>query len=216
MKTSNRIQRFALVCAASLLFNGCFLKPVTVRTRQFVLVPIPAAEPPAAATAPLSVGVGFVKMPEYLLKDEVAICKGANEIEYLEDTLWAERLDRGFQRTLAADLSKLLPSAQMYLTAWGRDQVAVALFVSVERFDVDLKGQGTLVASWRLGAPGNDKPLKSGQVRLAHPGASPRGNPQVIVTTMSALTGELSRDLAREIRSSLQPPIQNSSEQHHP
>ncbi len=67
MKSSNCILRFGLVCAASLLLNGCFLKPVTVSTRHFVLVPIPASERPADATARLSVGVGSVKMPEYLL-----------------------------------------------------------------------------------------------------------------------------------------------------
>jgi uncharacterized lipoprotein YmbA len=204
MKPSDRILPFALVCAAALLVSGCFLKPVTVSTRHFVLAPIPASEHAAAAAAPLSVGVGFVKMPEYLLSDAMAVRKGPGEIEYLEDALWAERLNRGFQRTLAADLSILLPSNRVYLSAWERDQVMVALFVRVEQFDVDSHGQGALLASWRLSDPRSEKLLKSGEIRLARTGASPRGHPEAIAATLSALTADLSRQLVPAIHESAQ------------
>src|SRR5438552_751127 len=84
-----------LVCAAGLLLSGCFLKPVTVSTRRFILAPIPASEhlsplphrgrgqgEGASIPQQLSVGVGFVKMPAYLLRNSIVVRKGANEIEY--------------------------------------------------------------------------------------------------------------------------------------
>ena len=138
-------------------------------------------------------------MPSYLLRNSLAVRNGANEIEYLEDARWAERLDQCFQRTLAANLSRLLPSDSVYLSDWGRDQVRVRVLINVEQFDVDTGGQGTLVAQWRLSAPETDVPLKSGHARVVWTGASPLGNPEVIATTLSNLAAEFSRDLAQSI-----------------
>ena len=203
-----RCVQFVLVCAAGLLVSGCLLKPVTVSTRRFILAPIPASEHASAAGEPLSVGVGFVKMPAYLLRNSIALRKGPNEIDYLEHGLWGERLDQSFQQTLAANLSLLLPSDRVFLSAWERDQVKVRVFVHVEQFDVDTQGRGTLIASWRITPPASDKLLKNGQARLAQTGPAPRGNPQVIVTMLSALAAELSRELAQAIHQSaeLNPP----------
>jgi hypothetical protein len=76
--------------------------------------------------------------------------------------------------------------------------------VSVEQFDVDAEGRGTLLAGWRLTAAGSEKPIKSGQVRLIRPGPPPRGNPQAIAATLSALLAEFSRELVPALRESAQ------------
>jgi len=190
----------ALVCV---ILSGCVLKPVTVSTRHFNLAPIPAGEPRPAAGAGaehLSIGIGFVKMPSYLLHNSIAVRNGANEIEYLDDALWSERLDESFQQDLAANLAGLLPSDSIYLTDWGHSQVTVTVYISVQQFDVDVTGRGTLIAQWRITVPGSDVPLKSGRTRLERTGASPRGKPEVIAETMSDLAARFSRDLARSIR----------------
>jgi uncharacterized lipoprotein YmbA len=187
----------------SALISGCMLKPVTVSTRHFALAPIPTSEPSSVArgaSEPLSVGIGFVKMPSYLLRNSMAVRNGANEIEYLDDALWSERLDESFQRDLAANLADLLPSDSIYLTDWGHNQVMAAVYISVQQFDVDINGHGTLIAQWRITAPGSAVPLKSGRTRLERTGASPRGKPEVIAETLSDLTAQFSRDLAQSIR----------------
>ncbi len=142
-------------------------------------------------------------MPPYLLRKSMAIRNGANEIEYIEDALWGERLDQCFQRTLAANLSRLLSSDHIYLGDWGREQVQARVFIDVQQFDVDTSGHGNLNAQWRITAPDSDIPLKSGRARLDRSGASPRGNPGVVATTLSDLTAEFSRDLAQSIRESV-------------
>jgi hypothetical protein len=76
------------------------------------------------------------------------------------------------------------------------------VFINVEQFDIDTQGHGTLIASWRITAPGSEKLLKSGQTRLTRTGPVPRGKPQVIVATLSALTAEFSRELAQAIHQS--------------
>jgi uncharacterized lipoprotein YmbA len=203
---------FAAVCG--IFFTGCLLKPATVSTRHFVLAPVVTNGPVPAATKDLSVGIGFVKMPSYLLQTSMAVRDGANEIEYLEDARWGERLDQCFQRTVAANLSRLLPSEDIYLTDWSRERANVAVFINVEQFDVDAHGRGTLIAAYRITVPNADTPSKSEQVRLIRTGASPRGKPEIIATTMSGLAAEFSRELAESIRESVKssPSVQASSD----
>ena len=136
---------FRSLAAAALgaTVTGCF-SPHTVATRHFILTPAPAT---AAATSDVRLGVGVVKMPDYLLSNSLAVRKSAGEIGYLEGALWAERLDKGFTRVLAADLSAMIPTDQVLLGAWRTDDVTLEVHVTVEQFDVDQGGTGTLVAS---------------------------------------------------------------------
>ena len=205
MKSLARFRRLTWVSAVCVLLAGCLLKPTTVTTRSFVLTPMPASERGTAATGHLAVGVGLVKMPPYLLRTSMAIRKGTNEIEYSETALWAERLDNSFQRTLAANLATLLPTDQIRLSAWQREEVALAVYVNVEQLDVDSQGRGTLLAWWRITTPSGDKLLKNGESRLNRGGPSPYANPQTMATTLSDLTADFSRALAQAIRESAPP-----------
>jgi uncharacterized lipoprotein YmbA len=199
MKSNLVLLAFAI---AGMLLTGCLSRPPTINARHFVLAPISTNESAPAAAKHLSVGIGFVKMPSYLLRKTIVVRNGANEIQYIEDAMWAERLDQSFQRTLAANLSWLLPSDSIYLSDWGRDQVRVRVFINVQQFDVDTDGRGTLIVQWQIASPDSDTPLKSGQTSLARIGASPRGNPKIIAATLSELAGEFGRELALSIRES--------------
>ncbi len=122
-------------------------------------------------------GVGQVKLPAYLFDTSLAVRKGTNEIDYLPSALWAERLDTGFQRVLAANLATLLPTDQIRLSAWRSEDVAAEVYVTIEQFDVDATGRGVLVAWWRILSPGGEKTLKAGESRLARQGPSPDAEP---------------------------------------
>jgi uncharacterized lipoprotein YmbA len=196
------LSRIAFVAIVSTLLTGCLFKPKAVSTRHFVLTPISTIEPTGAATEQLSVGISHVKMPSYLLQSSIAVRNGANEIEYLDNASWGERMDQSFQQTLAANLSRLLASDRIYLTDWARDQVKVRVFINVQQFDVDTSGHGTLLAQWRITSPDNDTPLKSGHTQLARTGALARGQPAVVAATLSDLEADFSRDLAQSIRES--------------
>jgi uncharacterized lipoprotein YmbA len=191
-----KIPQFLVAAALCVTAAGCF-SPHTVATRHFILSPAPSA---TAASSGIRVGVGVVKMPAYLTGNSLAVRKDAGEIIYLESALWAERLDNGFARVLAADLSAKIPTDQVRLGAWRADAVTVEVHVTVEQFDVNQAGQGTLVAWWRITAPGGAKVLKSGEARLTRAGKSPASDSQNIVTTLSELTAEFSGTLAQAIR----------------
>ncbi len=190
---------FALSLCAGLA--GCgFLKPAKSMTRQFVLTPLPAAGQAATPSGAISVGVGQVKTPAYLFNTSLAVRKGTNEIDYLTDVLWAERLDGSLQRVLAANLATLLPTDQIRLSAWRSEDVAAEVHVTIEQFDVDSRGRAVLVAWWRVLAPGGEKTLKAGECRVTRQGPSPDANPSGAIATLSDLVADLSRQLAQALK----------------
>jgi len=184
----------ACVCLSSCLS----LKPARATARYFVLSPLPGTATPGSPTP--GVGVGQVKLPAYLFRNSLAVRKGTNEVEYLEGALWAEQLSGGFQRVLAANLAALLPTDQVRLSTWRREDVAMEVYVTVEQFDVDSTGVGVLVAWWRILSPGGDRILKAGQFRATLQGAPPQTDPLGATATLSELLGDLSRELAKTTR----------------
>jgi len=189
---------FSITLCAGL--TGCgFLKPAHATARHFVLTPLPATGPVTSLPGTLAVGVGQVKLPTYLFDTSLAVRKGTNEVEYLPTVLWAERLDTGIHRVLAANLATLLPTDQVRLSAWRSEDVSVEVYVAIERFDVDASGHGVLVAWWRILSPGGEKMLKAGEVRLTRQGPTPDANPSGAIATLSDLMADLSRQLAQAI-----------------
>jgi uncharacterized lipoprotein YmbA len=192
--------------------TGCFgfLKPARSTARRFVLTPVPDDVPAKVAPGALAVGVGQVKLPDYLFDSSLAVRKGTNEVVYQPLTLWAERLDTGLQRVLAANLATLLPTDQIRLSTWRIDDVAAEVYVTIERFDVDSKGQGVLIAWWRILSPGGEKTLKAGKCQLTRQGPSPDADPSGAIATMSDLLAELSRQLAQTLQETM-PALRPSS-----
>ncbi len=195
-----KLRRLPALAAISLcvLAAGCIFKPTTVTTHSYILSPLAAAEDSAPASH-LAIGVGIVKLPPYLLRRSVAVREGTNEVRYLEGSLWAEYLDQSFQRTLAANLSRLLHTDRIRQSAWQRHEISLAVYVSIERFDVNQEGVGVLSAWWRLTSPGGDKVLKSGQSDLRIEGPKPTENAGSIVRTLSELNAQLSQTIAQAI-----------------
>jgi uncharacterized lipoprotein YmbA len=188
-----RFSAFPLVFASlsGVLLSGCLLKTATVPARHFVLAPITAdGSRPVAQDLPVE--IGFVKMPAYLLRDSMAVRNGANEIEYVENALWAERLDHCFQRTLLADLCGSCRSSD-------HNWKTVRIFIDVDQFDVDTLGHGRLVAQWRIGALDGTGSLQIGHVSLSRTGVPPHGDPAAMARTMSELTAEFSHEVTSSI-----------------
>jgi uncharacterized lipoprotein YmbA len=179
-------------------FTSCgFLKPAKSTARHYVLTPIAGTQ---AGSGSLAVGLGQVKLPVYLFNTSLAVRNGTNEIEYLTSAIWAERLDTGLQRVLAANLATLLPSDQIRLSTWQNGDVSAEVYVAIERFDVDAAGQGVLVGSWRVLSPGGEKTLKAGTSRFTRPGRPPGTDPSGAVATLSELAADLSRRVAQAVQ----------------
>jgi uncharacterized lipoprotein YmbA len=199
MNLQQTFLRTALFVAVCALPAGCLFNPAQVTTRQFILSPVRMEASSAPATG-IALGLGAVRMPDYLQRSALAVRRSEREIEYLENAVWAERLDRSFQRALAADLQSQLPGSRVRLSTWLGDEVAVALFVQVDRFEVARDGRGTLLAHWQLESPDRRHVLKTGAFRREHAGPAPHPHPEAVATTLSELTAQLAAQLAPEIR----------------
>jgi uncharacterized lipoprotein YmbA len=196
-----RCSAFGLAAVAGLTLAGCsFLKPARSEVRHFLLTPVPPVVANAIPAGAPSVGLGQVKLPAYLFNTSLAVRRGTNQVDYLPLTLWAERLDTSVQRVLAANLAALLPTDKVRLSEWRSEDVSVEVYVALERFDVDASGQATLIAWWRLVAPGGGKTLKSGQTNLVRPGPSPDTNAAGAVSNLSEILADFSRQLAGAIK----------------
>ncbi len=187
-----------MVCAC---VTGCsFLKPAPPDTsRHFVLTSLPATEAANVAFGTSRVDVVHVKIPSYLFNSSLAVRKGTNEIVYPPGILWAERLNTGIPRVLAADLSSLLPSEQIRVAVGSSEDDAREIGVTIEQFDVSSSGQAVLVAKWRIFFPGGETILHSGESRLSRSGPAPDTDPSGAVGTLSDLIADLSRQLAQAL-----------------
>jgi uncharacterized lipoprotein YmbA len=186
-----------MVCAC---VTGCsFLKPAPDTSRHFVLAPLPPTDTANVTSGASGVGVIHVKIPAYLFNSSLAIRKGGNEIVYPPGTLWAERLNTGIPRVLAADLSSLLPSEHIRVAGGSSEDLAREIGVTIEQFDVSFSGQAVLVAKWRIFSPGGEKILHSGDSRLSRSGPAPDTDPSGAVGTLSDLIADLSRQLAQAL-----------------
>lgn len=198
MKPGLSALRLVSACLAGVLLSGCLLKTATVPPRHFVLAAVPTREP---SPKHFPVEIGLVKLPAYVLRDSIAVRNGANEIEYLENALWAERLDQSFQRALSADMYRSRSATNQFAepeSKWQRLKV----LVTVDQFDVDTAGRGTLVAQWRVAPSDGTESVTNGYTRLGRTGGSPRGNPAAIAQTMSELTADFSSELTRSLSGS--------------
>ncbi len=185
--------------------SGCsVLKPVKSSARHFVLSPVPAVGSATVASGSIAVGLGQIKTPAYLFNSSLAVRVGTNEIEYLPSTFWAERLDSGFQRVLAANLAILLPTDRIPLSAWQRNEVMAEVYVTLEQFDVDATGRGVLVARWRILSPGGDKVLKAGSSRLSRQGPPPLPGVSGSIGTLSELVADFAGQLAPVLKETTQ------------
>jgi uncharacterized lipoprotein YmbA len=178
--------------------TGCsMMRPAKSTARYYVLTPVAAVQ---KGSGSLAVGLGQVKLPAYLMSTSLAVRRGTNQFEHVDSAIWGERLDVGFQRALATDLASVLPSDQVRLSAWQKDDVAAEVYVTVEQFDVDISGHGVLIARWRILSPGGEKVLKGGGSRLSRQGPPWEDGVSGTVFTLSELVGDLSRDLAQALK----------------
>ena len=202
MKT--RVPLFSSLVVGGICFclPACLnLKPAHDSARHFVLTPI-AAGASGSSPAPLhpvAFGLGKVVIPAYLLRDPLAVRQGVNEVHYLDDVLWAERLDNGLQRVLAEDLACLLTTDHVRLSTWTKEQVQLEIYVTLEQFDVDTQGQGEICARWRVLSPGGDRTLKTGRFNHLRKGPTLTADPQGAVATLSLLAEDLSREVAKDV-----------------
>jgi uncharacterized lipoprotein YmbA len=178
-------RRFLALTLALVAAAGC-LGTQTDPTRFFVLSPVAPPAGPPATVAPPTLGLGPIRMPDYLDQTAVVTRITEQEVDYQPSARWAERLSVMVSRTLAVNLAARTGGRETVSHPWPADrQPAITAAVDFVRFDMTREGTAVLRAQWRVT---QGDALRTGVARIDEPAAD---------TTMDARVGALNRALAK-------------------
>ena len=182
-----------VTCLCLALLAGC---GVTPPARFYILTP--AGNSDTGSQPGPALGIGPVDFPAYLDRPEIAHRSGDNQLSFAESDRWAEPLKTTFTRTLAENLSAMLPTDQVNLYPWTRStRVDYQITVDVLRFDADASGNVVLSAGWKIIHPDNNHVL--GRYRQRYTQAAGGLRYPAIVAAQSRTLERLSQDIAASI-----------------
>jgi len=204
MKPAAHAARLGLLAGLVLALGACtlFAPGAQPRTRFYMLSPL--APPGTAAEAParmpqLAIGIGPVRIPEYLDRRNLIVRSRQNEYEIVELAQWAEPLADTLRRVLADNLSVLLGTQRIVQFPW-RPAIPVdyQLTVQVVQFDGSLAEQVVLRAQWQLFAGEGKKLLDFGYSVIEDKIAEP--TIEALVAAKSRAAERFSREIAAAMR----------------
>jgi uncharacterized lipoprotein YmbA len=196
-----------LVLGAALVFSGCsMLSPKQDRTRFILLTPTAAggsnhahlAESPNLTT--VAIGLGPVRLPEYLDRPELVIRTSPNGFELSEMSRWAEPLADNFRHVLANDLTNLLGTTNIVQYPWYPEiRLDYIVHIEIQRFEADTSHNAQLIAHWDLRTPQSNQILASGQAQFSSPLTSLMGDAAAAALSqdVAALAGQIASAIAQ-------------------
>src|SRR5438132_5931303 len=198
----NRFTRLILLLI-SFLLSGCgTFSPRSDPSRFFTLTAI--TQPGATATQDssdpggVSLGIGPIRLPGYLDRQEIVTRIPQNRIDVSENDRWAEPLETNFTRVLAQNLSVLLHTHRLVFFPWELNRSpAYQVEVEVHRFEANAGGDVHLSARWAVLDTNKKIPLKSGETVLTRQPAMK--STDTSVAALSETVADLSREIANSI-----------------
>jgi uncharacterized protein len=195
------LNRTGLWLVALALAACTVLAPIPDKTRYFLLTAMPPGEAGAqvnqANTSGLVLGLGPIRMPDYLERDEIVVRAESNQVRVSQDDHWAEPLKDNFTRVLSQNLSTLLGTQQIVNFPWySSTHIDYQVAVTVDRFECDAQGNARLAARWSINNPVSGRSLDHGQ---ADQSAACGGTIDQAVGALSQTLAALSRQLATAV-----------------
>jgi hypothetical protein len=151
----------------------------------------------------IAIGIRTLKIPEYLLREQLVTRAATDEIIVSEYHRWAEPLEENFKRVLIEDISKNVPTNNVFLFP-AKDTSVTNYQILLEVTQFELQKENTIVLSARWGVTKGEAVifLMDKQSSFTEQISEDRTERyESIVAAMSRLTGKLSEDIAAEIRS---------------
>jgi uncharacterized lipoprotein YmbA len=200
--------RLSVLAVAGLVvaLPACVSLKRTPEARFFVLRTLAEPPVPGAAAPPALVGLLPVALPGYLERPQLITWVAPGELRVDEYLRWAEPLDAGLGRTLAANLEVLLPESRVIRSPWpasASTRLRCRVRVELQRFGPQASTEVVLEGRWALLPADGERPILSRPLSLKRGplGAAASGeNAAAGVEAMSELVADLARDIADGIR----------------
>jgi uncharacterized lipoprotein YmbA len=190
---------FASLLAACSL--GSFTAPQPDRSRFFALTAKASAD--GAANSPgledLSLGVGPVRIPGYLDRDELVTRVAENRFDVAQNDRWAEPLEENLSRVVAQNLYTLLKTERIVRHPWpnGR-RVTHQVEVEVLRFEPNAAREVQLAARWAIIDTATKQVLANKTSVIERP--IKNESRETVVEALSEALADLSREIAGAVR----------------
>ena len=202
MKMKNgliRILAILMLGALWVVHSGCASSPPS---RFYLLSSLETPRPemkPSADEQCFSIGIGPVKIPEYLNQPKIVTRGGANQLKLAEFDRWSEGLSGNMTRVLAENLSALLCTKAIAIFPWrGGIPLDYRIELDVQRFDGTLGGDVSLEAWWMI-LSGDGKTLLQSKRTSVNESAG-GGDYESLVRAHSRTLEKLSREVAEAIK----------------
>lgn len=193
------IRHLVPVIALTLGLAACIGSPT--RPSEFYLLTPDPGQPVAAraaSTAPLSVGLGPVTLPEIYDRPQIVTRTDTNRINLAEFDRWGGDLNKELTRTLARNLMGRLNTDSVALFPWsGRYRPEFQVSIRFFRLDGQLDRSATLDGVWRLLDGSKGCELAAHRFEYQEQTSGP-GYPG-LVDAISRGVARLSDDIAKEI-----------------
>lgn len=190
----------AILMLVAIFFTGCLGRSPS--PRFYALSSIQEDQAISKRKTPVQsavIGIGPVKMADYLDQSELVTRTSGNQLVKAEYDRWAGSVKDNFINVLGDNIGLLLPTNRIYLYPW-RTSVPLDYQVVVEvvRFDGRLGDAAWLVARWSLFGGPERKLLKMNRIDLRQPVTG--GDYAALVAAQSQALAQLSQEIAQAIQ----------------
>ena len=186
------------IVAAAVLLNACARDSKQVQFYRLnansTVVNVPSM---VNGTQGSVVGLGPIRIPEYLNRPQMIVAITDNQYQLSEDHRWAERLDQNISLALFQALPRQLGTDRIVRYPWSQRQVVdYQVGIDILEFNVDARGQSRLVAQWFIKR--KDKPAIDKRSEYQFPASST--DYEAMVKAQSHCLAKLGEEVAETIR----------------
>jgi len=147
-------------------------------------------------------GVGPVRLPGYLDRDELVTRASANRFDVAQNDRWIEPLEENMSRVLAQNLYVLLGSERIVRYPWPNSRrITHQVEVEIFRFEPTADGEAQLSARWALNDIAAKQAFAAKTSYFKRP--AKKDSRDAAVEAMSELLADLSREIADAVRAAL-------------
>jgi uncharacterized lipoprotein YmbA len=196
------LSAFSFQLLALTVLAGCpSFSPQPDRSRFFTLTAQVEPDPSTkiAGLEQLSLGVGPVRIPGYLDREELVTRVAQNRFEVAQNDRWIEPVEENLSRVLAQNLYTLLGIERVVRHPWpnGR-RITHQVEVEIIRFEPTSEREAQLTARWTVVDVATKQPLANRTSFLKRP--IQQESREAAVDAMSGTLADLSREIADAVR----------------
>ena len=191
--------RIGFVSGVFLIMIGCAGSAPTKFYSLHSLITAEAAQKAVSADHNIAIGIGPVKIPDYLDRPNIITRTGQHEVNIDDFNKWAGSLKSDISRVLAENLSIILSTDRVYTYPWeSYIPLKYRVVVNVTRFDGVFGEDVLLNANWSILGKNGKKPLLINRSSFSE--KTVEKSYAALVDAQSRLLENLSRDIADAIK----------------